>query len=143
MTPAQHPVQCRSPPSPAGPDPPPTRSTDCTAAASGGGDETGLGVEDPLRCVQVGAGDGVDRRPVDPPQRLRFVDVVSRCGQGNRPAIEHLIDQQVHQCRGMFSGHVDGADLSLCFGPDMPHLPGRAAFLHNGQDVISRLCDPA
>ena len=25
----------------------------------------------------------------------------------------------------------------------MPHLPGRAARLHHGQDVISRLCDPA
>ena len=43
----------------------------------------------------------------------------------------------------MLSGHVDGADLPLCFGPDMPHLPGRPARLHNGQDVISRLRDPA
>ena len=25
----------------------------------------------------------------------------------------------------------------------MPHLPGGAAFLHHGQDVIGRLCDPA
>ena len=118
-------------------------STDCAVVASGGGDEALLGVEDPLRGVQVGAGDGVDRRPVDPPQRLRFLDVVSRCGQGNTPAIEHLIDQQVHQRCGMVSGHVDGADLSLRFGPDMPHLPGRAALLHHGQDVIGRLCDPA
>ena len=114
-----------------------------TAATSRRGDETGLGVEDPLRRVEGGAGDGVDRRPVDPPQHLRFLDVVSRCGEGNRSAIEHLIDEQVHQGRGMFSGHVDGADLSLCFGPDMPHLPGGAALLHHGQDVISRLCDPA
>ena len=56
--------------------------------------------------------------------------------------IEHLIDQPVYQCRGMFSGHVDRADLSLCFGPDMPHLPGRPARLDHGQDVISRLCHP-
>ena len=56
--------------------------------------------------------------------------------------IEHLIDQQVYQRRGIVSGHVRGADLSLRFGPDMPHLPGRAARLHHGKDVISRLCDP-
>jgi hypothetical protein len=49
-----------------------------------------------LRRVEGGAGEGVDRRPVDPPQRLRFLDVVGRCGQGNRPAIEHLIDQQAY-----------------------------------------------
>ena len=107
------------------------------------GDQALLGVEDPLRGVEVGAGDGVDRRPVDPPQHLRFLDAVVRRGQGNRPAIEHLIDQQVYQgAAALFSGHVDGADLSLRFGPDMPHLPGGAARLHSGQDVISRLCDP-
>ena len=50
-------------------------------APSGGGDEAPLGVEDPLRCVQVGAGDGVDRRPVGAPQGLRFLDAVSWCGQ--------------------------------------------------------------
>ena len=33
-------------------------------------------------------------------------------------------------------------DLALCFGPDMPDLPGRAAFLHHGHHVISRLGDP-
>jgi hypothetical protein len=65
-----------------------------------------------------------------------------RSGQGNRSAIEHLIDQQVHERRGMFRAHVDAADLSLCFGPDMPHLPGGAARLHNGEDVISGVCDP-
>jgi hypothetical protein len=110
-----------------------------TVALSGGGDEAGLGVEDPLRCVEVGAGDGVDRRPVDPPQRLRLLDAVSRCGQGNRSAIEHLLDQQLYQCGDMFSWQVDGADLSVRFGPDMPHLPGRAALLHRGQHVAGRL----
>jgi hypothetical protein len=107
--------------------------------SSGGGDGALLGVEDPLRGVEVGAGHGVHRRPVDPPQRPRLLDVVSRCGQGNTPAIQHLIDQQVHQGSGIVSRQVDGAYLSLRLGPDMPHLPGRPAFLHNGQDVISRL----
>ena len=61
------------------------RSVDgCTVASSGGGDEALFGVEDPLRGVEVGAGDGVDRRSVDPPQRLRFLDVVSRCEPGQR-----------------------------------------------------------
>jgi hypothetical protein len=31
-------------------------------------------------------------------------------------------DQQVYQCRSTFGGQVGGADLSLRFGPDMPHL---------------------
>jgi hypothetical protein len=105
-------------------------------------DETGLGVEDPLRGVEVGAGDGVDGRPVNPPQHLRLLDVV-RCGEGNGPAIEHLIDQQVYKCRGIFSGQVDGADLPLCFGPDMPHLPGGPALLHDGHDMAGCLYDPA
>jgi hypothetical protein len=68
-----------------------------TAAASCGGEEALLGVEDPLRGLQGGARDGVDGRPVDPPQRLRFLDVVSRCGQANGAAIEYLIDQQIDQ----------------------------------------------
>ena len=53
-------------------------------------------------CVEGGAGDGVDRRAVDPPQHFGFLDVVVRRGQGNRPTIEHLIDQQIDECRGMF-----------------------------------------
>ena len=114
-----------------------------TVAASRRDDEPGLGVEDSRGREEGGAGDGVDRRPVDPPQHLRFRDVVSRCGQGNRPTIEHLIDQQVYQRRGIFSGHVDGADLSLCFGANMPHLPGGPTVLHDGQDVGGRLGDPA
>jgi len=113
-----------------------------TAVTSRRRDETGLGIEDPLRGVEGGAGDGVDRRPVNPPQRLRFLDVV-RCGEGNGPVMEDLIDQKVHQRRGVFSRHVNGADLPLCFGPDMPHLPGRSARLHNAQDVISRPGHPA
>jgi hypothetical protein len=81
-------------------------------ASSGGRDEALFGVEDSLRGVEVGAGDGVDGRPVDPPQGIRFLDAVSRRSQRDRAAIEHLIDQHVDQRRGMFRGDVDGADLS-------------------------------
>jgi hypothetical protein len=51
----------------------------------------------------------------------------------------HLPDQR----SGMLSGQVDGADLSLRFGLDMPHLPGRPARLQDAQNVISCLGDPA
>jgi hypothetical protein len=95
-----------------------------------------------LRRVEGGAGEGVDRRPVDPPQHLRFLDVVSRCDEGYGAAIKYLIDQQINQGARPFRYHAGRADVSLRFGPDMPHLPGGAARLHNGQDVISRLCDP-
>jgi hypothetical protein len=47
-----------------------------------GGEETLFGVEDALGGVEVGTGDGVNRRPVDPPQRARFFDAVRCCGQG-------------------------------------------------------------
>ena len=36
---------------------------------------------DPLRRVEVGADHGVDRRPVHAPQRLRFVNPVTWCGE--------------------------------------------------------------
>jgi hypothetical protein len=93
--------------------------------------------------VEVGPGHGVDRRPVDPPQGIRFLDAVTRQDKGDRPAIQHLIDQQIHQHACPFGGHIRRADLPLCLGADMPHLPGGAAVLHNGQDVIGCLCDPA
>ena len=87
-------------------------------------------------------GDGVDRGSVGAPQRLWFVNFVTWCGECHRPSIQHLIDKQVHQ--GLLArGQVRGADLALCFGADMPHLPGGAAFLHYGEDVIGGLCDPA
>ena len=57
------------------------------------------------RC-RGGAGDGVDRGAVDPPQHLRFLDASSGAARATT-AIEHLVDQQVHQaaaCRR----HVDG-----------------------------------
>src|SRR5215207_7723078 len=95
----------------------------------------------PVAAISSKARSTAVRSTDAPPQRFGFLDVVVRRGQGNRPTIEHLIDQQVDECRGMFRGHVDGADLSLCFGPDMPYLPRRAARLDDGQDVISGMCD--
>jgi hypothetical protein len=55
---------------------------DRSVADAGDGDEALLGVEDALGGVEVGAGDGVYRRPVDPPERARFFDAVWCCGQG-------------------------------------------------------------
>jgi hypothetical protein len=46
--------------------------------------------------------------------------VIIRWNEGNTPMIEHLLDQQLDQCRGMFGWQVERADLSLRFGPDMP-----------------------
>jgi hypothetical protein len=51
---------------------------DRAAEAAGGGNEPLLGVEDPLRCIPVGPGHGIDRGSVRAPQRLRFLDVVRR-----------------------------------------------------------------
>jgi hypothetical protein len=42
--------------------------------SAGGGEDALLGVEDPLGGVAVGAGDRVNRRPVDPPQLIGFLD---------------------------------------------------------------------
>ena len=53
-----------------------------TVADAGGGEEALLGVEDPLGSVEVGTRDGVDRRAVDPAQRVWFFDAVWWCGQG-------------------------------------------------------------
>jgi len=43
-----------------------------------------------------------------------------RRGQGNRSSIEHLIEEQTHKGIRAFRRHANGADLPLCFGPDMP-----------------------
>jgi hypothetical protein len=66
-------------------------------AAAGGGNEPLLGIEDPLRCVRVGAGHGVDRRAGGTPQDLGFLDAVAWYDKGDRSMIQHLIDEQVHQ----------------------------------------------
>ena len=115
---------------------------DGAVAASGGRDQPLLGVEDPLGGVGLGAGDGVDRGAVDPPQHLRFLDAVIGRGQRHRSGVQHLIDQQLDQGVGALGGDVGGADLALGFGPDMPHLPGRAVFLHRRQHPVGRLGHP-
>jgi len=74
---------------------------------------------------------------------LRFVDAAAWCDKGDRPAIQHLIDQQIHQHTCLLDTHIRRADLPFDLGADVPHLPGGAGFLHYGQDVIGRLCDPA
>jgi GNAT superfamily N-acetyltransferase len=40
------------------------------------------------------------------PQRLRFVDTVTRWDKGDRPAIQHLIDQQIHQHTCPLDRHI-------------------------------------
>ena len=117
-------------------------STDGAVAAPGGRHQALLGVEDPLGGVGLGAGDRVDRGAVDPPQHLRFLNAVIRRGQRHRSAVQHLIDQQIDQGVGALGGDVGGADLALGFGPDMPHLPGRAVLLHRGQHPVGRLGHP-
>jgi hypothetical protein len=114
---------------------------DRSVADAGDADEALFGIEDAPRCVEVGTGDGVNRGPVDPPQTLRFFDAVGG-GDSSTAAIEHLINQQVDQRRGMFRGHVDGADIALRFGADVPHLPGRPGLLHGGQHSVGGLRHP-
>jgi hypothetical protein len=110
---------------------------------AGGGNEPLLGIEDPLRGVEIRPGHGVGRGSVRAPQRLRFLDAVTWCDECHRPAIQHLFDQQVHQHTCLLDAHIRRADLALDLGADMPGLPGGAAFLQYSDDVISRLRDPA
>jgi len=63
--------------------------------SAGGGEDALLGVEDPLGGVAVGAGDRVDRRPVSPPQRVRFLDPVGRRFEGDRSVLQDFRDEEV------------------------------------------------
>jgi hypothetical protein len=116
---------------------------DRSVADAGGGDEAMLGIQDPPRGVEVGAGEGVNRRPVDPPQRIWFFDAVRWRGQGYGPVLKDLINEEIHQRVRVLGRHVDGPDLALGFGIDVPHLPGRPGLLHGGQHPVGGLRDPA
>jgi len=94
VRPAQHQEQCRSPPSPAEPGPPPAHRP-LSRRGVPRRQRAAVRHQGPVASCRRRVGDGVDRQPVDPPQRSGFRDVVSRCGEGNTAAIEHLIDQQV------------------------------------------------
>jgi hypothetical protein len=101
-----------------------------------------LGIQDALRGVEGGAGDAVSRRPIDPPQRARFFEAVRWCGQGHRSVLEDLINEKVQQRVRVLGTYVDGADVALGFGTDVPQLPGRSGLLHDGQHPVGGLCDP-
>ena len=63
--------------------------------------------------------------------------------EGDRSVLQDLGDEQVDQAVGLVDGQVDGADLALGFGADVPHLPGRPALFQHRHDPISGLADPA
>ena len=111
--------------------------------SAGGGEDALFGVEDPLGGVAVGAGDRVDRRPVGPPQRVRFLDPVGRCFEGDRSVLQDFRDEEVDQAVGLVDRQVDGAGLALGFGADVPQLPGRPALFQHRHDPVSGLADPA
>jgi hypothetical protein len=56
--------------------------------------------------------------------------------------LEDLLNEEVHQRVRVLGRHVDGADLALGFGADVPHLPGRPGLLHGGQHPVGGLHDP-
>ena len=116
---------------------------DYSVVLAGGGDEALFGVDDPLRGVAVGAGDGVDRRPVGPPQLGGLLDAIHRRGQGDRALIKNFGDEEVDQRVRLLGGELDGADLPFGFGADVPHLPGRPAALEQRHDAVGSLGDPA
>ena len=111
--------------------------------SAGGGEDALFGVEDPLGGVAVGAGDGVDRRPVGPPQLVRFLDPVRRRFEGDRSVVQDFETRRSTSALGLLGRQVDGADLALGFGADVPHLPGRPACLQHRHDPVSGLADPA
>jgi hypothetical protein len=56
--------------------------------------------------------------------------------------LEDLINEEVYQRVRVLGRHVDGADVALDFGADVPHLPRRPGLLHSGQHPVGGLCDP-
>jgi hypothetical protein len=50
--------------------------------------------------------------------------------------VQHLGDEQLHELIDFVGGNLYGPELALCFGADMPALPGRATFLHRRQHFL-------
>ncbi len=111
--------------------------------SAGSGKNALLGVEDPLGGIAVGAGDRVDRRPVDAAQLIGFLDPVGRRFEGDRSVLQDFQNEKVDQAVGLVDRQLDGAGLALRFGADVPHLPGRPAFLQHCHDPIRGLADPS
>ena len=66
----------------------------------------------------------------------------SRPSQRDRSGVQHLDHDQLHQLLDLVRWNLYGPDLALCFGTDMPALPGRAMFLHRGQHPPRRRRQP-
>ena len=111
--------------------------------AAGGAEETLFGVHDPLRGVAVGAGHGVDGRTVGPPQLGGLLSAIQRREPGQEIGIKDFVDEEVDQLLDLFGRKLDGADLALGLGADVPRLPGRPAALQHRHDVVGSLGDPA
>ena len=56
--------------------------------------------------------------------------------------LEDLINEEIHQGVRLLGWHIDGAEVALGFGTDVPHLPGRPGLLHGGQHPVGGLRDP-
>ena len=56
--------------------------------------------------------------------------------------LEDLINEEIHQRVRLLGTHIDGADVALGFGTDVPHLPGRPGLLHGDQHPVGGLRDP-
>ena len=66
------------------------------------------------RGEQVGAGNGVDRGAVGPPQRFRFGDPSSGRARRHRPAGQYLVDEQVDRADQLRSAGTSAARIWRC-----------------------------
>ena len=115
---------------------------DPSVGAARGCDETLLGGQDPGRGEQLGSGNRVHAGTVDPTQHPRLADAVVSTSQGDRLGVQHLGHEQLDQLLDLVGGNLYGPDLALCFGADMPALPGRTVFLHRLQHLLRRRRHP-
>jgi hypothetical protein len=96
-----------------------------------------LGGQDAGGGEEVGSGHRVHARTVGSTQRRRLADAVVCPSQGHRSSQQHLLDEQLHQLINLVGIDFGSPDLALCFGADMPALPGRAVGFHRRQDLLS------